>query len=58
MDTWNTIRRWLARPADPEAEAEAKRMQLKRETIKTSQLGLGGGNMPPTPDVLDPRNER
>ena len=58
MDAWNTIRRWLARPADPEAEAEAKRMQQNRETIKTSQLGVGGGNMPPTPDVLDPKNDR
>jgi hypothetical protein len=58
VNTWDTIRRWLSRPADPEAEAEAKRMQLERETIKTSQLGVGGGNMPPTPDVLDPKNER
>ena len=33
-------------------------MQLRRETIKASQLGVGGGNMPPTPDVLDPKNDR
>jgi hypothetical protein len=58
VDLWNSLRRWLARPADPEAEAEARRMQAERETIKTSQLGLGGGNLPPTPDVLEPKNER
>ena len=58
MDLWDSFRRRLSRPADPEAEAEAKRMQLERETIKTSQLGVGGTNMPPTPDVLDPKNER
>jgi len=58
VNAWDTIRRWLARPADPEAEAEARRMQLKRETIKTSQLGVGGINGPPTPDVLDPKTDR
>jgi hypothetical protein len=52
----DSFRRWLSRPADP--EAEARRMQSERETIKTSQLGLGGGNLPPTPDVLDPKNDR
>jgi hypothetical protein len=52
------LRNWLSPDPDPEAEAEAKRMQLERETIKTSQLGVGGTNMPPTPDVLDPKNDR
>jgi hypothetical protein len=58
VSTWDALRRWLSRPADPEAEAEAKRMQLKRETIKASQLGVGGVNVPPTPDVLDPKTDR
>jgi hypothetical protein len=58
VNAWDSFRRWLRPDPDPEAEAEAKRMQLKRETIKTSQLGLGGGNLPPTSDVLDPKNER
>jgi hypothetical protein len=58
VSLWTDIRRWLSPDPDPEAEAEAKRMQLERETIKMSQLGVGGTNMPPTPDVLDPKNDR
>jgi hypothetical protein len=55
------IARWLRPVADPEAEAEAQRIRTERETVKTSQIGAGlfGGpgsmNLPPTPDVLDPK---
>jgi hypothetical protein len=52
------IRAWFRPQAvDPEAEAERERLRVERETIRTSQLSPGGGgNMPPTPDVLDPKS--
>jgi hypothetical protein len=49
---------WLKPGADPEAEAEAERLRTEQETVKTSQLGAGGGTLPPTPDVLDPDRPR
>jgi hypothetical protein len=48
---------WLRPPVDAESQAEAERMRLKRETIRTSQLS-GPPNIPPTPDVLDPNSRR
>ncbi len=56
----NPIRRFLAwlRPTpDPGAAAEAERLRQQRETVKTSQL-TGPANVPPTPDVLDPKDPR
>jgi hypothetical protein len=44
-------------PVDPAAQAEAERLRDEQETVRTSQLGpSGGGNLPPTRDVTDPRN--
>jgi hypothetical protein len=59
----NTIRRWLRPTPDPEGEAEAKRISHRRDTVRASQQGglgqLGSfGNVPPTPDLLDPKNDR
>jgi hypothetical protein len=54
----NLIKRFLAwfRPTpDPEAAAEAERLRVQRETVRTSQLS-GPPNIPPTPDVLDPKD--
>jgi len=58
-----TVLRWLRPTPDPEREAEVKRIGHKRDTIRASQQGglgqLGSfGNVAPTPDVLDPENER
>jgi hypothetical protein len=56
----NPIKRFMAwlRPApDPDAAAEAERLRIQRETVKTSQL-TGPANLPPTPDVLDPKDPR
>ena len=50
------IRSWLRPVTDPEQEAEAARRREELETIKASQLSpSGGSNLPPTPDVTDPR---
>jgi len=56
-----TFFRRLRRTPDPEGEAEAKRIAHKRDTIRASQQGglgqLGSfGNVPPTPDMLDPKD--
>ena len=53
MNPVKKVLAWLRPPVDPAAEAEAQRMRLERETIRTSQL-TGPPNVPPTPDVLDP----
>jgi hypothetical protein len=59
MNPLARILRWLRPIGDPEAEAEAQRILAEQETVKTSQLGnkLGTGNVniPPAPDVLDPK---
>jgi hypothetical protein len=48
--------RWLRPEADPEQQAEAERLRVERETVRTSQLSSSGGsNLPPTRDVTDPR---
>jgi hypothetical protein len=57
MNPLKTLLAWLRPPMDPEAEAEAQRMRLERETIRTSQLS-GPPNIPPTPKVLDPNHRR
>ena len=56
----NAIKRfmaWLRPTSDPESAAEAERLRIQRETVKTSQL-TGPPNVPPTPDVLDPEDPR
>jgi hypothetical protein len=57
MNPLKALLAWLRPPTDPESEAEAQRMRLERETIRTSQLS-GPPNIPPTPEVLDPNNRR
>jgi hypothetical protein len=54
-----TLRRWLrAEPADPEAVAEAKRLEEDKITIRISQTGRQPYvGIPPSPDVLDPERE-
>jgi len=57
MNPLQKILSWLRPADDPEAEAEAARRRTELETIKTSQLSsAGGSNLPPTPDVTDPRD--
>lgn len=62
MNPLARILRWLRPVGDPEAEAEAQRIRAERVTIKmsqsvTSQLGgPGSSSLPPTPDVLDPKD--
>jgi hypothetical protein len=47
---------WFRTAADPEQQAEAERLRVERETIRTSQLSPGGGsNLPITRDITDPR---
>ena len=53
------VLRWFSptSDSDPAAQAEAERLRAEMETVRTSQLGpSGGGNLPPTRDVTDPRN--
>jgi hypothetical protein len=57
MNPIKKIFAWLRPPVDAASQAEADRMRLERETIKTSQLS-GPPNIPPTPDVLDPNSRR
>ena len=57
MNPLKKVLAWLRPPMDPESEAEAQRMRLERETIRTSQL-TGPPNVPPTPDILDPHSRR
>jgi hypothetical protein len=54
-----TLRRWLkAAPADPEAVAEAKRLEEDKITVRISQTGRQPYvGIPATPDVLDPERE-
>ena len=64
MSFLKKIRDWFrGQPADPEAEAEARKLYDDQATVRISQVGsetpgLGGAaasaNMPPTPDVLHP----
>ena len=64
MSFFGKIRDWFrGPPADPEAEAQARKVHDDQATVRVSQSGsaspMGGGtpsspNMPPTPDVLDP----
>ena len=63
MNPLDKIMRWISpvTDTDPAAQAEAQRIRHGRETIKASQQGglgqLGNfGNVPPTPDVLDPKS--
>ena len=47
---------WFRPAADPEQQAEAERLRVERETIRTSQFSpYGGSNLPPTRDITDPR---
>lgn len=57
MNPLKKILAWLRPPLDAESEAEAERMRVGRETVRTSQL-IGPSNVPPTPDVLDPKSPR
>ena len=57
MNPLKSLLAWLRPATDPESEAEAQRMRLERETIRTSQL-TGPPNIPPTRDVLDPKDRR
>lgn len=57
MNPLKKILSWLRPVSDPEAEAEAQRLRAERESAKTSQLtGAPGASLPPTPDVLDPKD--
>ena len=56
MNVFTKFLRWLKPPADPELERDADRGRDQRETIRTSQLSSSGGsNMPPLPEITDPR---
>ena len=57
MKPLKSLLAWLRPATDPESEAEAQRMRVERETIRTSQLS-GPPNIPPTHDVLDPKGRR
>jgi hypothetical protein len=65
MNPVKKLMSWWRRPTDPESaalQAEAQRMQLRRDTIKISQnvaaKGTSGSLLDaPTPDVLDPGRE-
>jgi hypothetical protein len=53
------LRSWWRGPAEsPGRATERARLEDERETIKTSQLGLGRGptpsTLPPTPDTIHP----
>ena len=64
MSFFGKIRDWFrGQPADPEAEAEARKVHDDQAKVRTSQSGsaspMTGGtaaspNVPPMPDVLDP----
>jgi hypothetical protein len=59
MSFVDTIRGWFRRePADPSAEAEAKRLAYDRDSIRLSQQmagrGSGSAMAAPTSDVLRP----
>jgi len=49
------ILRWLRPVSNPQMEAEAERRRVERETIRSSQLPYAPYNVPPTPDITDPR---
>lgn len=50
------IRSWLRPAGSPAEEAETAQRREELETIRTSQLSsAGGSNLPPTPDVTDPK---
>ena len=56
MSVFSKVMRWLRPPANPEAEAEAQRLRDQMETIRISNVSTWATtNMPPTPDVTDPK---
>jgi hypothetical protein len=65
MNPLQKLMSWWRGPTDGDtlaSEAEARRLQADRQTIKHSQAGVGkgaGGSLvgAPTPDVLDPGSE-
>ena len=67
MSFFGKIRDWFrGQPADPESEAQARKLHDDQATVRISQAGstsaMTGGapaspNMPPTPDVLDPDDD-
>jgi hypothetical protein len=66
MNPVKKVMSWWRGPTDPEtlaSEAEAQRLQTRRDTIKISQWGRtakgSSGSLldAPTPDVLDPVGE-
>jgi hypothetical protein len=60
MSAFRKLRDWFkAAPADPEAVAEAKRLEQDKITVRLSQTGRQPyAGIPPTPDILDPDLER
>jgi hypothetical protein len=60
MSVYRKVRNWFkAAPADPEAVAEAKRLEQDKITVRLSQTGRQPyAGIPPTPDVLDADRER
>jgi hypothetical protein len=59
MGLLQTLRKWLKPgPEDAEAAADAKRLEDDKLTVRASQAGrVPYGNIPPTPDVLDPERD-
>jgi len=57
MNLLEKVLSWMRGPNDPESAAEAQRLREERETVRTSQLA-GPANVPPTPNVLDPGDDR
>ena len=62
MNPVKKLMSWLRGPSDPESAAEGQRLREDRDTIRGSQnTGMtpfgSPTNVPPTPDVLDPRSE-
>ncbi len=60
MSVLQKLQKWLKPgPVDVEAVAEARRQEEDKLTVRVSQTGRQPyGNIPPTPDVLDPDRER
>jgi len=65
MNPLRKLLSWWRGPTDSDtlaSEAESRRVQAGRQTIKHSQANVGkqaGGSLiaAPTPDVLDPKDE-
>jgi hypothetical protein len=60
MSVVQKLRKWLKSGSeDAEGVAGARRLEEDKLTVRVSQWGRQPyGNIPPTPDVLDPERER